>query len=81
MLDVPMKDALSEIALTDDVRNALINNSGELVQVIELISCYEKGIWEKVRVITHEISINDEKLAQGYLKSLKHVDEIMDFFS
>lgn len=77
MLDVPIEKALSGIALTDDVRNALINQSGELVQVFELISCYEKGIWEKVKIISSKINIDDEKLTQGYLKSLKYADKII----
>ncbi len=77
MLDIPMKDALSEIAVTDNIKNALVTDDGELSPIWKLIRCYEVGDWENARILSIIIDFDETKLAEGYLKALKYANKIL----
>lgn len=77
MLDMPMKEALSEIAVTDNIKTALIHDNGELSPIWKLIRCYEIGDWENARKISNIIEFDEKRLAQGYLKALKYANDLL----
>lgn len=76
-LDMPMKEALSEIAVTDNIKNALIQDNGELSPIWKLIRCYEVGDWENARLISNIIDFDEKRLSEGYLKALTYANNIL----
>ncbi len=80
VLDQTMEEALQGISITYDVKEALINKEGILRPVCELIHSYEKGNWDKVKAISEKIEINENKLYQMYIDSLKWADNIVSTF-
>ncbi len=77
MLDMPMKEALSEIAVTDNIKNALVKEDGELSPIWKLIRYYEVGDWENARVLSIIIDFDEKRLPEGYLKALKYANKIL----
>lgn len=78
MLDMPMKEALAEIELEDDIKEALISRTGPMEPILELIQCYEQGNCENMLDSVEVLSINKDKLKDWYLQSIQWADEIMN---
>lgn len=80
LMDQNMEDALGEISITQDVKEALVHGEGIFKPICELIAFYEKGKWEKVEVISSEIDIEFKSLYHMYIKSLKWTDDVVARF-
>lgn len=80
ILDETMEEVLQDILITEDIREALIKKAGVLSPICNLISSYEKGDWDKVKIIAADIGIDEKKLPEGYLSSLKWTAETLSKF-
>lgn len=78
ILDQPMERALEGIFLTQDVKSALIFEEGELNLILQLVYYYEKGSWEKVRVLSDQINIDEQQIIQYYMDAVIYCDELME---
>lgn len=78
LLDQPMEEALEELNLPDDVKQALIFNEGELAPILQLVYAYEKGEWDKVTVLSHEIKLGENAISDYYVDSIQFSKEIMN---
>lgn len=77
ILDVSMEEALKDVALTEDVKDALARNCGNLRPVCNLICSYENGLWKNVSGISEDIGIDEYDLYKGYLKALDWADRVL----
>lgn len=77
ILDQPMEEALDQITLTEDMKDALLFRKGALSPVLELVYSYEKGEWAKVRDLCAVIDIDEESISEDYLAALKSCETIM----
>lgn len=77
MLDRPMDEALGELRISKDIKDALITRTGELAVVMKLIDHYENGAWRDVEALQQEIGISREELGQSYLAAIRWADEVM----
>jgi hypothetical protein len=48
ILDMRMPDVLREIAIREEIRNALLGKVNALRDVFELVLHYERGYWEEI---------------------------------
>lgn len=80
LLDSPMKEALDGISLTSDIRQSLIDGSGELRPILDLVFAYERGNWEEVNEISTKLGIEEKIMNDYYLDALKYCKEITDKF-
>lgn len=78
ILDQPMEEALNEINITEDMRQALISGKGELLPMLDLVYYYEKGDWEKVKALSSQIEFEEDQIGIYYLEALKYCNETMD---
>lgn len=77
ILDESMEKALETISITDDMKKALISGEGELYPILQLIHCYEKGEWNKVKTLSEQLNISEEKISENYMSALEHSKKIM----
>jgi len=49
LLDCPMEQAVSELPLTDDVKDALVSRSGPIGQALRCTIAYERADWDDVQ--------------------------------
>lgn len=78
ILDIPMEEALDELLLSEDVKDALINRSGNLSPVFELVCAYESADWETVNEISSKIGLNEDLIMNGYFEALVWATEIIN---
>jgi EAL and modified HD-GYP domain-containing signal transduction protein len=77
ILDQTMEEALSGISLTEDIKEALINESGTLRPVYELVRAYESGNWDKVNIFSMALNVDQSKLYAGYLKAVNWANKTL----
>ncbi len=80
ILDQPMEEALDQINLTEDMRQALVHGQGDLYPLLDLTYSYEKGAWDKVKLLSSQLEIEEDQVGNYYLEALKYCNETMDMF-
>lgn len=78
ILDQPMDKTLEGIEVTESIKQALINKTGDIRPVLDLIEEYEKGNWEEVKAQALSIETNEDQLMQAYLKAVEWTKTIME---
>lgn len=76
LLHKPMESIVSDLPLTEDIKNALLGENNGLRQMLNKVILLESGQWDKngSRRLFDEIS--DERLMSVYLQSLEWVMEL-----
>lgn len=77
ILDETMSDALSDIALPESIKDALVHKKGTLMPIFELFISYEQGDWENTERIANGIGISNNMLYDDYKNALKWTRDVM----
>lgn len=78
LIDAPMEEILKEIPITEEVKKALISREGKAGKLYELILCYEKADWSAIKVLSEELGLQTNLMAQIYMECVEEVNEIWD---
>ncbi|GJM11674.1 MAG: hypothetical protein DHS20C12_00770 [Pseudohongiella sp.] len=73
IMDQPMGDVLRELPLSSEIANALINQKGEVGELLLLVLNYERGNWAEVA----DFGISADDLSGAYLESMAWATELM----
>lgn len=68
-LDRPMVEAVAELPVKTEVKQALLGASNTLGLILQLISAYEKGDWEHGRLLAMAIGLTESWLADAYYQA------------
>lgn len=71
LMDMPMSKALEGIFLEDEVRDALIERTGGLYDLLELAISLECSDWEKVDELAERLGIAPGTITDEYLDAVK----------
>ena len=71
MLRVPLKEIFSSIALDKDIMQVLCDRTGPLAAWYHLMTSYEQGHWDDVKIHARRLGLNDASLASAYLEAGK----------
>ncbi len=81
-LDVLMKTSmeklLSELPFEDNIKNALLNGSGAMGDLLNLVLAYEQGNWSAVNEFAQKLGMDSRVVARKYLESIEIVSETWD---
>jgi len=76
MLDVlmeqPMEDILADLPLIEELKEALLNKSGSIGQVLNCVLAYENGQWDQVGLP----GLRQAQIREAYLQSIAWTVEI-----
>ncbi len=64
----PMETLIAELPVSEAVRQALVEQQGELYPVLDCVMAYERGNWERVSELTSQLGVNAATLPDLYLK-------------
>ena len=81
MLDVimgrPLPELLSDIPLSEDIKETLILNTGVLSDIFNLVIAYEKCNWDRIDELTAKINISENYVIESYLNATSWCNEIL----
>lgn len=76
VLGKDMEDALNELAVTDEVKVALLGRESFLRYILNAALCYEEGQWGNFSTCCKKIKIDENHVPNYYVKSLEWTREI-----
>lgn len=71
ILDKPMAEALEMVKVSKNIRDALVDNKGELAHVLGFVIQYEKASWQEVSRLMVLANIDIDHVYEAYTKSLQ----------
>ncbi len=71
LLDRPMKDVLTELPISDGIKEALVGKENILHDVYRMVLSYEKGDWESINQYLTKLNLSEKKLPDFYIDSVK----------
>lgn len=71
ILNKPMHEALEMVKVSKNVRDALVDNQGELAPVLDFVIQYEKASWQEVSRQMVLKNIDIDQVYEAYAKSLQ----------
>ena len=77
ILNCSIEIIIKELYLSNEIKEGLIEQNSPLNKVLKLTISYEKGQWEDVLFYAKEIKINENKIPEVYLESVRWADEIL----
>ena len=76
MVDATMEEILQEIPIIEEVKTALISKEGKAGKLYELILCYERAEWGRIKELTEELGLQTNEMAQIYIECVEEVKDI-----
>jgi len=78
ILEKPMEAAVKEVALDERVKEALVDKTGNLYRVLELIHAYEHANWDKVAIMMVQYDLELEGITSAFIESLVWYKTLLD---
>lgn len=75
LMEVPIETALEELAISDEVKNALINGEGACGDLYNLVLCYEKADWAGMSEYGKKLNMPMEVITQKYFECVESVNQ------
>ncbi len=76
-LDRPIEDILPKLSLNITIKNALINRSGILGDLLNLIIIFEQADWNKLTEYKKRYSLNYSEIYDKYVNSIKLTENVL----
>ncbi len=76
LIAAPLEDILSEVAISIDVKDALLNHEGRCGVLYDLILAYERADWPAINRLGEELGLPMDRLPEIYFQCLDEVDNI-----
>lgn len=78
ILERPMKDAVKEVALDENVKTALVEGSGDLYKVLDFIHDYEHASWNAVAIKMVKFDLDLEEVSAAFIDALVWYKALLD---
>jgi c-di-GMP-related signal transduction protein len=69
ILDQPMTEIMNRLPLSGKIISALVDNTGELAEYLELVKHYEKGEWSRIPSMAAVLCLTEEVIPPFYLEA------------
>ena len=71
LLGRPLEELLEQLAVAENVRLALLRDTGPLGPVHAMVRAYERGDWENVTQAATALGLADGVLVEAYVQALQ----------
>ncbi|MCL2628475.1 MAG: HDOD domain-containing protein [Oscillospiraceae bacterium] len=78
ILEMPMEKAANEVALEENVREALVDNAGSHYKVLEFIHAYEHANWDEIAILMVKYNLELEEVTSAYVDALEWYKTLLD---
>lgn len=76
LIAAPLETILSEVAIADEVKAALLNHEGRCGILYDLILAYERADWASINRLGEELGLPMDRLPEIYIQCLDEVNHI-----
>jgi c-di-GMP-related signal transduction protein len=76
MLDCPMKEALEELPIAQEIKSALLGDRNILSGALDAIISYERGDWEQFKRAASTIKLREDSYPAIYSSAIKWATDI-----
>ena len=76
MLGRPIMEIVSEIALPDMVRAALLGRSNRYREILDLVTAFEAGRWSEVSALARGLRQDESQLSAAYLQAVDWAQKV-----
>lgn len=70
VMQVELHSALDALAVADDIRSAVLDDSGPHARLLDLAIAWERGDTERIGTIASECALSTENAAEAYMQAL-----------
>jgi len=77
LMEAPMVEILERTNLAPEITKQLISGKGELVQMLSMLTHYERGEWDEVEEVAGYFRISEETVGKLYMDSLVTASEMI----
>lgn len=77
ILDEPIESVMEKLPLANEIKDALIHNTGLLATYLNLIKCYETANWKEASGIIEALSLDPDKVPDAYHHAVQWANEQM----
>jgi EAL and modified HD-GYP domain-containing signal transduction protein len=77
MLDNNMEDIMQTLPLSKNIKQALLEEKGDLADYLKLVSSYESANWETFSSIISKINIDEKKFPEFYQDAVNWADSYL----
>lgn len=72
----PLAELLEDLPLAGDLKRALLEDGGPLAGLWSLVRAQERGDWSRVGVLTEELGLAEEELAQVQMEAMRWSNQL-----
>lgn len=76
LIDAPLDEILSEVSISEDIKNALLHRQGRAGMLFELTLCYERADWNAISHLAEGLEIPTNLLTSVYFNCMEEVNSI-----
>ena len=76
LIDAPIEVTLEQVAISDDIKNALLHREGPAGALYALVQCYEDADWESVTRLCDALGIAPNLLTSLYFECMEQAEDI-----
>ena len=77
MLDNNMEDIMQSLPLSKNIKQALLEEKGDLADYLKLVCSYESANWETFSSIISKVNVDEKKLPQFYQEAVSWADSYL----
>lgn len=78
ILDKKVKDILAKLPVSEKIHMALLEKKGPLYPFLRFIESYETGNWRAFEFVRRTIALEDSRIVELYIESVKWADSYRD---
>lgn len=76
LMNMPIEKILSELPVSKDVKDALLEKDNTISELLELIIKYENGDWEAVNELVEKFGLDEEFVSCCYLEAVQRLKSL-----
>jgi c-di-GMP-related signal transduction protein len=66
MLGRPMKEAVSDLPVTDKIRSALLGEPNFARCILDAVIAYERAMWDESATLLEQVGADSDRLSTAY---------------
>ena len=77
-LDRPLKNIIKELSLTDEIKEAILNQEGKMGEILKLITYFEKADWKEVEKLELKYRLDSKEIFELYRKAIEAATQTIE---